>query len=128
MPKSRLLSVLLCVWCASAMGRGIANAQSAGPQPSPMPAPITAPKDMPSPGTIHLSVDATDIERHIFNIRETIPVRPGDSIVLLYPQWTPGNHSPTGRVDQVAGLRILANGATLPWVRDPVDVFAFHVN
>jgi predicted metalloprotease with PDZ domain len=72
-------------------------------------------------------VDATDIERHIFRIQETIPVRAGESMVLLYPQWTPGNHAPSGRVDKLAGLLIQANGARVQWVRDPVDVFAFHV-
>ena len=93
-----------------------------------MPAPIVAPKDIPYAAAIRLSVDATDIERHIFNIRETVPVRAGESIVLLYPQWAPGNHSPTGRVEGLAGVTIYANGARVQWVRDPVDVFAFHVD
>ncbi len=93
-----------------------------------MPAPIPAPKDTPYPGVIHLSVDATDLERHIFNVRETIPVRGGESLVLLYPQWLPGNHAPTGRVDKIAGLMIYANGVRVTWVRDVVDVFAFHVD
>ncbi len=93
-----------------------------------MPAQIALPKDTPYLGAIRLSVDATDIERHIFNVRETIPVRAGESIVLLYPQWLPGNHSPSGRVDELAGLMIYANGARVEWVRDPVDVFAFHVD
>jgi predicted metalloprotease with PDZ domain len=93
-----------------------------------MPAQIAAPKDTPYPGAIRLSVDATDIERDIFNIQETVAVRAGESIVLLYPQWAPGNHGPTGRVDKLAGLMISANGARVEWVRDPVDVFAFHVD
>ncbi len=93
-----------------------------------MPKQIPAPKDTPYAGTIHLMVDATDLERHIFSIRETIPVRGGESIVLLYPQWLPGNHSPTGRVDKLAGLIIHANGARVEWVRDVVDMFAFHVD
>ncbi len=128
MPRSKLLRSILTLWCALALGAGAAFAQSAGPQPLPMPAPIALPKDIPYPGTIHLSVDATDVARHIFNVRETIPVRAGESIVLLYPQWAPGNHSPTGRVDELAGLMISANGKPVPWVRDPVDVFAFHVS
>jgi predicted metalloprotease with PDZ domain len=93
-----------------------------------MPAQIVAPRDTPYPAAIQLSVDATDFERHIFNIRETVPVRAGESIVLLYPQWTPGNHSPSGRVDKLAGFMIYANGARVQWVRDPVDMFAFHVD
>jgi predicted metalloprotease with PDZ domain len=106
---------------------GAAWAQSTGPQPLPMPAPIAAPKDSPYLGTISLNVDATDITRHIFSVREAIPVRGGEPTVLLYPQWLPGNHSPSGRVDKVAGFTIHAKGERLEWVRDPVDVFAFHV-
>src|SRR5207253_783555 len=60
--------------------------------------------------------------------RETIPIRPGEHLVLLFPQWLPGNHSPTGRVDKLAGLTIRANGSRVEWRRDGVDVFAFHVD
>jgi predicted metalloprotease with PDZ domain len=92
-----------------------------------MPAPIAAPRDIPYPAAIRLNVDATDVDRRIFRVRETIPVRAGEPLVLLYPQWLPGNHSPSGPVDKLAGLMIHANGARVEWVRDPVDVFAFHV-
>ena len=88
---------------------------------------VPEPKDIPYAGTIRLNVDATDIERHIFNVRESVPVRGGEQLTLLYPQWLPGNHSPTGRVDKLGGLIIRANGTRLEWRRDPVDVFAFHV-
>ena len=128
MSKSRLLSSILGIWCALVLSAGSGFPQSEAPQPSPMPTQIVAPMDAPYLGAIQLRVDATDIERHIFNIRETIPVRAGESIVLLYPQWLPGNHSPSGRIDQLAGLMIEANGARVPWVRDPVNMFAFHVD
>jgi predicted metalloprotease with PDZ domain len=108
-------------------GSGLLS-QTAAPQPVPMPPPIEAPKDVPYPGAIRLIVDATDLARHLFTVRETIPVRGGAPIVLLYPQWLPGNHSPRGRVDMIAGLSIRAGGARLEWRRDVVDVFAFHVD
>jgi predicted metalloprotease with PDZ domain len=127
MRKRELLTKILAPWCALALSAGGAFAQSAGPQPLPMPSQIAAPKDTPYVGAIRLNVDATDIERHIFKIHESIPVRAGETLVLLYPQWLPGNHSPSGRVDKLAGLMIYANGARVEWVRDPVDVFAFHV-
>ena len=98
------------------------------PMPAAMPAEIAAPQDTPYPGTLRLSVDASDIARRIFNVRETIPVRGGTSVVLLYPRWLPGNHSPSGRIDALAGLIITAGGARVEWRRDPVDVFAFHVD
>src|SRR5262249_9264231 len=68
-----------------------------------------------------------DTDRRIFRVRESVPVRGGDSLVFLYPQWLPGNHSPTGRVDKFAGLTIQAGGTRVSWTRDPIDVFAFHV-
>src|SRR6202789_1247163 len=48
-------------------------------------------------------------------------------MVLLFPKWLPGNHSPTGPIDKLAGLAIHAGAAKVAWVRDPVDVYAFHV-
>ncbi len=100
---------------------------SPGPQPVPLPPPIVAPADVPYPGTISLMVDLTDITRRIVNVHETIPVSPG-KLTLLYPQWIPGNHSPTGPISKVAGLTVTAQGKRLDWVRDRVDVFAFHID
>jgi predicted metalloprotease with PDZ domain len=96
------------------------------PEPAPLPPPTAAPRDQLYPGTIDLQVDITDVQRRIVNVRETIPVQPGE-LTLLYPKWIPGNHSPTGPISKVAGFVVTANGQTLDWVRDKVDVYAFHV-
>ncbi len=104
-----------------------AVAQSA-PQPLPMPAEIAAPRDVPYIGPLRLDIDATDTTRRIFTVHETIPVTGGSRVTLLYPRWLPGNHSPSGRVETVAGLIIKAGGARLEWTRDPVDAHAFHVD
>lgn len=124
-PVIPFLNIMLCCTLMSAPATAVA--QSALPQPLPFPALVTAPKDTPYPGTIRLEVDATDIDRHIFRVRESIPVSGGEPLTLLYPQWLPANHSARGRVDQLAGLMIHANGARLEWERDPVNVFAFHL-
>jgi predicted metalloprotease with PDZ domain len=105
-----------------------ALAQSASPQALPIAAEIAAPKDTPFRGTIALQVDATDTVRHIFRVHETIPVSGAGPLTLLYPRWIPGNHAPTGRIDEVAGLSIRAGNKRLEWSRDPLDVFAFRVN
>ena len=94
---------LLCCTLILSNSEGFTQ-QSARPEPPAAPAAIIAPRDIPYAGTIRLTVDATDIDRHIFIVRESIPVRGGDSLVLFYPQWLPGNHSPTGRIDKLAGL------------------------
>jgi predicted metalloprotease with PDZ domain len=97
------------------------------PQPSPMPPPIAQPQDVPYPGVLKLSVDATDLPHAIMAVHETIPVAGPGPITLLYPRWLPGNHSPSGPIDKLAGLIVSAGGKRLEWTRDPVDVYAFHV-
>ena len=92
-----------------------------------MPAPIPAPADRPYPDVIRLSVDTTDLAHRIFRVRESIPLRDTGPLVLLYPEWLPGNHSPRGRVDFLAGLIIRADGKRVEWTRDPIEVYAFHV-
>ncbi|MGR6329089.1 M61 family metallopeptidase [Sphingomonas sp. XXL09] len=84
--------------------------------------------DTPYPGVIKLDVDATDTERGIFRVKETIPVAKSGPVALLYPKWLPGNHAPRGEIEKLAGLVIRANGRILPWTRDPVDVYAFHID
>ncbi|MGC9292470.1 MAG: M61 family metallopeptidase [Acidobacteriaceae bacterium] len=98
-----------------------------GPQPVPLPPPIVAPADTPYPGTISLLVDLTDTVRRVVTVHETIPVQPG-KLTLLYPQWIPGAHSPVGPIAKMAGLVVTANGQRLPWVRDRVNVYAFHIH
>jgi predicted metalloprotease with PDZ domain len=88
---------------------------------------VAPPQDIPFNGTLKVAVDATDVAHRIFRVHETIPAQTGP-LTLLYPQWLPGNHSPTGPIDKLAGLVITANGKTLPWTRDPLDVYAFHVD
>jgi predicted metalloprotease with PDZ domain len=121
MSRRQALLLHLILGCVVGTG-GIALAQA----PVPLPPEIGAPQDTPYRGTIRLAVDATDVTRHIFRVKETIPVQ-GGALTLLYPKWLPGNHAPTGRIDALAGLVIEANGRRVEWVRDTVDVFAFHV-
>ncbi len=128
MTGRKIFNRVLLPCCVLVLIAGGVLAQSTGPQPSPFPAPIAAPQDIPYPGVIRLEVDATDIDRHIFQVRETIPVRGGESLTLMYPQWLPANHAAYGRIENLAGLIIHADGVRLEWVRDPVNVFAFHVN
>lgn len=108
---------------------GAAQAQpSPGPQPSPPQTPVAAPRDVAYPGVIQLAVDATDLERRIFRVRETIPVAQAGPLTLLYPEWLPGHHAPRGPINQIAGLTVRANGQAIPWRRDPVDIYAFHID
>ncbi len=78
------------------------------------------------PGTIRLEVDATDLGQRVFKVRQTVPVQAGLQR-FHYPAWLPGNHSPTGQIEKLAGLVISGNGQRLDWVRDPLDVYTFNV-
>ena len=121
------LAVLLSSLLASAAAAQIVPPQNSKPEPTPKTDTIAAPRDVAYPGTIQLTVDASDVARAIFNVHEHVPVSgPGD-FVMLYPKWLPGNHSPSGQINKVAGFRATANGAPLKWVRDNLDVYAFHI-
>ena len=122
MPRPTYLLPLLLLAAAPA------HAVPPPPAPVTLPPPITAPQDKPFPGEIALAVDATDTARHIFRVHETIPVAPGAPLTLLFPKWLPGNHGPTGPLPQFAGLVVKAGGKTLPWLRDTVDMGAFHLD
>jgi len=75
---------------------------------------------------ITLQVDATQIQLKIVRVRMEMAVQPGP-LTLYYPKWIPGEHSPDGPIDSVTGLVMKAGGQTLPWRRDLLDVFTFHL-
>ena len=121
----------LCLFAAVALcaaNAAPALAAVVQPMPTPLPSPIAAPEDKPYPGVIKLAVDATDLAHAIMTVHETIPVAGGGPIVLQYPKWLPGNHSPSGPIDKLGGLVVHAGGQRIEWRRDPVDVFAFHLD
>jgi len=76
---------------------------------------------------IALSIDASTVTQGIVHVRETIPVGPGP-LTLYFPKWIPGEHGPTGRIENLAALRIAAGSTLVPWRRDTIDLYAFHVD
>jgi predicted metalloprotease with PDZ domain len=75
---------------------------------------------------IQITADLTDAPRKLYHAEVDIPVKPG-SVALTTPKWIPGNHRPTGPVDDITGVVFTANGKVLPWRRDDVDLYEFHV-
>ena len=75
---------------------------------------------------IELSVDATDAPRRLIHATLLFPVKPGE-LTLLYPQWIPGEHGPTGPIADLVGIRITSGNTAIPWRRDPVNMYGFHV-
>ena len=76
--------------------------------------------------SVTLSVDASDAPRKMFHAQLRIPAKPG-TLTLYYPKWIPGEHGPTGPITDLTGLQFTASGKTLPWRRDLLDGYTFHV-
>jgi len=112
MRRSTVLSIVAA--CTLAVGSG------SSPQPSAQPATASLSR------SIRLFVDATDIGRKIYHAHLDIPAKPGP-LTLVYPKWIPGEHGPTGPITDLVGLKIQAAGKSIPWRRDDVDMYAFHV-
>src|SRR6266550_5396804 len=75
---------------------------------------------------ITLSVDLTDAPRKILHATEVMPVTAGP-LTVVYPKWIPGEHGPTGPIENMAGFFITANGQPVKWERDKVDMFAYYL-
>lgn len=80
-----------------------------------------------TPGTIRLNVDASEATRRLLHTTMQFPVKPGP-LSLLYPKWIPGEHGPTGPIEDLAGIKVSANGKPLPWKRDAVNMYEFHID
>lgn len=76
---------------------------------------------------IKLDVDATDAPRNILHARLQIPASPGQ-LTLFYPKWIPGEHAPSGPINNLTGLQMSANGQPIKWQRDAEDMFTFHLD
>ncbi len=81
----------------------------------------------PDVGLVQLHVDATHLSRRFLHARMEIPAHPGP-FTLVYPEWIPGEHGPTGPINDLVDLRMRANGQPLTWRRDDIDMFAFHLD
>src|ERR1019366_1551839 len=75
---------------------------------------------------VKLKVDATDATRRLFHVQMSMPAKPG-AMTLLYPEWIPGEHGPTGPIANLVGLKIQAGGKTVAWKRDSDNMYAFHL-
>ena len=103
------------VWAGipAALGWGLAVAGAVGQSPAEAPA-------------IRITADLTDAPRKIFHADVELPVKAGQ-VDLTTPKWIPGNHRPTGPVNEITGVEFTANGKTLDWRRDDVDMYEYHV-
>jgi len=76
---------------------------------------------------ITIRVDASEAPSNVLHAHLNIPASPGP-LALFYAKWIPGEHGPTGPIVGLSGLRFSANGSTIAWQRDPVEMYEFHVD
>jgi len=76
--------------------------------------------------SIQITADLSDAPRKVYHAEIDIPVTAG-VVSLTTPKWIPGNHRPTGPVDEITGVVFTGNGKTLNWRRDDQDLYQFHV-
>lgn len=129
--KTNIASVMHVAFkclCLVSMPRDSVPAQvGTGPIASPPVSSIPIPVDHSFPGVIHLDVDATDTDRGVFRIKESIPVQSLGEAILFYPEWETTSHSATATAVELAGLRVEVDGREQSWWRDSLNVHAFHV-
>ena len=75
---------------------------------------------------IQIVADLTDAPRKLYHAEIDLPVTEGP-LTLTTPEWIPGNHRPNGPVEDITGVVFSIDGKTIPWRRDDVDLYAFHV-
>ncbi len=76
---------------------------------------------------VQLFVNASDIQRGLLRSVMQIPVDPGP-LDLYYVEWSPGNHNPSGPIQNVVDFFVRdAAGNLLDWRRDPTHVHRVSV-
>jgi hypothetical protein len=107
---------------------GIAPAAETLPKALPIPDTIPEARDIPYPGTLEISVDATDLQQRIYYVKQTLPVSGPGKLTLMLPKWIPAKHRVFGSIRALAGLTIRHRNKIIPWKRDDVEVYAFHLD
>ena len=74
---------------------------------------------------IEITADLSDAPRKLFHADIDIPVSTGQ-LALTSPEWIPGHHMPGGPA-AVTSVVFTANGKTLDWRRDDVDMYEYHL-
>jgi predicted metalloprotease with PDZ domain len=75
---------------------------------------------------IQITADLSDAPRKLYHAEVDLPVTEGP-LTLTTPKWIPGNHRPTGPVDDITGVVFTIDGKPIPWRRDDKDLYDFHV-
>jgi predicted metalloprotease with PDZ domain len=75
---------------------------------------------------IQIVADLTDAPRKLYHAEIDLPVSEGP-LTLITPEWIPGDHRPTGPVEDITGVVFSIDGKPILWRRDDVELYEFHV-
>ena len=75
---------------------------------------------------IQITADLTDAPRKLYHAEIDLPVHAGP-LTLTTPEWIPGTHMPAGPAEDITGVVFTVNGKPVPWRRDDVDLYSFHL-
>ena len=81
----------------------------------------------PAAAQISLTVDLTKTPQKLLKAHEVMAAKPGP-MTLYYPKWIPGEHGPDGPISSLTGLHFKSEGKEVPWKRDLLDPFTFHID
>jgi predicted metalloprotease with PDZ domain len=87
---------------------------------------LSLPSALAQKPPIQITADLTDAPRKLYHAEIDLPVTAGP-LTLITPQWIPGHHMPNGPASSITGAAFTANGQTLPWHRDDVNLYEFHL-
>lgn len=76
---------------------------------------------------IRITADLSEAPRKLYHAEIDLPVKAGENSFTT-PEWIPGNHRPTGPVEDIVGVVFSVEGKPIPWRRDDVDLYEFHVD
>ncbi len=76
---------------------------------------------------IVLNVDATEVDRGVIRVDETLPTGGGKK-GFYFPKFIPGEHRASGPINYMVSLHFFAAGKEVEWSRDPVDLYRFVVD
>jgi predicted metalloprotease with PDZ domain len=76
---------------------------------------------------IRITADLTEAPRKLYHAEIDLPVKPGPA-TFITPEWIPGNHRPTGPVEDITGVVFSVDGKAIPWRRDDEDLYEYHVD
>jgi predicted metalloprotease with PDZ domain len=74
-----------------------------------------------------IELDATQSPVGLLRAHIVLPATPGP-FIIAYPKWIPGEHAPTGPINNIVRMTFKAGGHEIEWRRDDVDMYIFHVN